>query len=255
MRLADFKALTFDCYGTLIDWESGILEVLRPWAARHGVAAHDAELLAAFAEAESACQHAAPRALYRDILRAAHCRIAQRWGKPHDPAEADALACSVGDWPAFADTVAALERLKTWHKLVVVSNIDRASFARTQQKLRVDFDAVITAEEVGAYKPDARMFGRALEVLSRWDVHPNEVLHVAQSLFHDHVPAKALGLKTVWVDRRQGQPGWGATPPPAEEVRPDLVVGSLAELVALEEQERRSGQSKAGATWRALGEG
>lgn len=238
LRLPNFKALTFDCYGTLIDWESGILEVLRPWAARHGLAPNDAELLDAFAEAETACQQATPQALYPDILRAVHARIAARWGKPLPADEAKLLAESVGSWPAFADTVPALERLQRWHRLVIVSNIDRGSFARTQEKLGVLWDAVITAEEVGAYKPDVRMFRRALEVVAQWDIRPDQVLHVAQSLYHDHIPAKALGLKTVWVNRRRGSAGWGATPPPAENVAPDVVVETLAELVKLEEQQR-----------------
>jgi len=239
VRLSSFRVLTFDCYGTLIDWESGILAVLRPWAARAGLAASADQLLDAFAAAEASCQNSDPRALYPQILRAAHARIAARWGKPADPAAAGALAESVGDWPAFSDTLAALAQLRSWHKLVVVSNIDRASFARTQKKLGVAFDAVVTAEEVGAYKPDVRMFHRALEVAAQWGARPADVLHVAQSLFHDHVPAKALGLKTVWVNRRQGRSGWGATPPPAENVTPDIVVRDLAELVAREARERR----------------
>ena len=240
LRLGEFKVLTFDCYGTLIDWETGILGVLRLWAVRHGVAASDEELLAAFAEAESACERATPGALYRQILRAAHARIAARWGITGSTKEAAALAESVGDWPAFADTVAALERLKARHKLVIVSNVDRVLFARTNETLKVALDAVITAEEVGAYKPDVRMFRRALGVLAQWGIEPGEVLHVAQSLYHDHVPAKALGLKTVWVNRRQGRPGWGATPPPPEDVQPDIVVATLAALVELEEHERQA---------------
>ncbi len=245
MRISDFKALTFDCYGTLIDWEAGILDVLRPWAARHGIHASDDDLLGAFAAAETACQQATPHAKYPEILRAVHARIAQHWGIASDAKQTDALADSVGTWPPFADTVAALKRLKQWHKLVVVSNIDRASFARTQQILKVPFDAVVTAEEVGFYKPDVSMFRRALEVIAQWHIQPSEVLHVAQSLYHDHVPAKSMGLKTVWVNRRRGAPGWGATPPPAQKVEPDLEIRSLAELVELEEQQRGETRSHA----------
>ncbi len=238
MKLSGFKALTFDCYGTLIDWETGILSALRPWAARHDITSTDDALLEVYAQAESACEQTTPKAVYREILRATHGRIAARWGKPNDPQAADALAESVGDWPPFADTAAALERLKQWHRLVIVSNVDRASFARTQEKLRVPFDAVVTAEDVGAYKPDLRMFHRALEVVAQWGIRPAEVLHVAESLYHDHVPAKALGLKTVWVHRRQGRSGSGATRPPSVEVRPDLEVATLAELIELEHRER-----------------
>jgi len=234
VNLANFKTLTFDCYGTLVDWEAGILGVLRPWAGRAGIVAGDEELLAAFADAETRVQQAMPRALYPDVLRGVHARIAAHWGKLADASDADALAESVGDWPAFADSPAALARLKRHHKLVIVSNIDRASFARSQKKLGVEFDAVVTAEEVGAYKPDLRMFRRALEVVGAWGVTPRQVLHVAQSLYHDHVPAKALGLATVWVNRRSGRSGGGAAPAPSTPVQPDLEVASLAALAALE---------------------
>ncbi len=238
MRLCDFRALSFDCYGTLIDWERGILAILRPWAAREGVAASDEELLDAFARAETLCQRESPRRLYPDILRAVHARIAERWGKASRAQDADALANSIGDWPAFPDTAASLAQLERWHRLVVVSNVDRASFARTQEQLGVKFDAVVTAEEVGAYKPDAAMFRRALEVVAGWGIARREVLHVAQSLYHDHAPAKALGLATVWVHRRRGKAGWGATPAPASAAQPDWEVGDLAELAALEAHER-----------------
>ncbi len=230
MRLADFRVLTFDCYGTLVDWESGILGVLRPWAARSGITADDAQLLAAFGEAESAAEHARPGALYPEILRAAHAGIALSLGVKADDASADALARSVGDWPVFPDTPAALVRLQRRHKLMVVSNVDRASFARTHAKLGVTLDAVVTAEEVGAYKPDPRMFQRALEIAAGWGVTPQQVLHVGQSLYHDHMPAKRLGLSTVWVRRPSPRGSLGATRDPGEPVQPDLIVRSLAEL-------------------------
>ncbi len=232
--------LTFDCYGTLIDWESGILEVLRPWARRRGVKASDEELLSAFAQVESVCQQEMPQARYPEILGVVQARIGERFQGAVDPADAAALADSVRNWRPFSDTVDALARLRSWHKLVVVSNIDRVSFAHTQQELSVPFDSVVTAEEAGAYKPDVKMFHRALAVVAQWSIRPGEVLHVAQSLFHDHQPAKMLGLKTVWVNRRRGRAGWGATPLPATDVMPDLEVGSLAELVALENQQRQA---------------
>jgi 2-haloacid dehalogenase len=119
----------------------------------------------------------------------------------------------------------------------VVSNVDRASFARTQAKLGMQMDAVVTAEEVGAYKPDLRMFVRTLEVAGQWGASKNQVLHVAQSLYHDHVPAKKLGLTTVWVRRPSAAGELGATRDPGESVKPDLIVSSLAELADLEEQE------------------
>lgn len=230
MRLGDFRVLTFDCYGTLIDWETGILTVLRPWAASAGIAADETQLLASFGEAESAAEHARPGALYPDILRATLAGIAVQLGVKADAASADALGRSVGDWPAFPDSPEALRRLQRHAKLVIVSNVDRASFARSQPKLGVTFDAVVTAEEVGAYKPDLRMFHRALEVAAGWGVTPKQVLHVGQSLYHDHVPAKQLGLASVWVRRPSPRAGLGATRDPGMPVQPDLIVTSLAEL-------------------------
>jgi 2-haloacid dehalogenase len=237
MRIGSFRVLTFDCYGTLVDWEAGILGVLGPWAASAGLRVDDAKLLAAFGEAESEAEHARPGAAYPEILRATHAGIARRLGASEDAATADALGRSVGDWPVFADTPDALRRLQRQHKLMVVSNVDRASFSRTHPKLGVSMDAVVTAEEVGAYKPDLRMFRRALEVAAQWGAGPGEVLHVGQSLYHDHAPAKKLGLATVWVRRASVAGKLGATRDPGEVVQPDLVVSSMRELADLEERE------------------
>jgi 2-haloalkanoic acid dehalogenase type II len=234
LRLSEFKALTFDCYGTLIDWERGLLDVLRPWAERHRVDVNDERLLEEFAHAEAACERATPTALYPDILRAVHRRIAKRLGVPASDSDADWLAESVGNWPPFDDTVAALQQLKKTHKLAIISNVDRQSFAETNRLLQVEFDAIITAEDVGAYKPDPRVFLRAFGVLAGMGVQRNEILHVAQSLYHDHVPAQALGLTTVWVDRRRGRSGSGATAAVDTQVNLDLVVPHLAELTALD---------------------
>lgn len=233
MTIRDFKALTFDCYGTLIDWETGLLAVLRPWAARHDRRVSDERLLEAFGKAEAAVERESPQMRYTDILRSVQARIAVAFGVPTIEAEAEALAQSVGDWPVFPDTAAALRELKQRHRLVIVSNVDHAAFARTNAKLGVAFDAIVTAEDVGAYKPDRRMFESAVSVLAGMGIRPSEILHVAQSLYHDHVPAKALGLTTVWVDRRGEKSGWGATVPPSAAVKPDLVVRTLAELAAL----------------------
>jgi putative hydrolase of the HAD superfamily len=233
----EFDLLTFDCYGTLVDWEAGILDVLKPWASANAVAASPEKLLTAFGTAESAVEHERPQALYRDVLREAMGRIAASFGKTARMEEREALGRSVGDWPVFADTVEALRTLKNWHKLMVVSNVDRESFARTAPKLGVALDGIVSAEEVGAYKPDRRMFDRALAVARDWGIPPQRILHVAQSLFHDIEPAKSLGLHTVWVDRRRGRPG-GATPKASGDDVPDLRVTSLGDLVALERGRR-----------------
>ncbi|HKY31280.1 MAG TPA: HAD-IA family hydrolase [Candidatus Polarisedimenticolia bacterium] len=228
--LREARAFTFDCYGTLVDWERGLLDELRPWAAPSR--ATDEQLLAAFAAAESSCEQESPSSPYPDILRAAHGRIARSLGLPPDHLAAEALARSVGSWPPFADAPAALAALGRRARLVVVSNVDRRSFEATQRALGARFDAVVTAEEVGAYKPDRRMFDRALAVLAGMGIAPFETIHVAQSLYHDHAPAIALGLRTVWVDRRAGRQG-GATPAPPAGIRPTWTVGSLAELAGM----------------------
>ena len=200
-RLSDFTTLTFDCYGTLIDWERGMLAELGPWRARHGLTATDADLLAAFAEAETRCEAETPTALYPSILARTHVRMAQHFGAPADQEEADRFGASVGRWPAFADTPGALAYLKRHYRLVVVSNVDRASFAMTREHLGVTFDRVITAEEVGSYKPHPGNFLYALrELRDAFGVEPEEVLHTAQEGFgylsHDLLVYVASQLKT-----------------------------------------------------------
>lgn len=235
--ITDFTTLSFDCYGTLIDWERGILNELRPWADSHGILATDDGLLEAFGEAESQAEREMPACVYPRILEEALRRLASRWSVAAKPGEARRFGASVGHWPAFADSPAALAYLKQHYRLVVISNVDHASFAKSRERLGVKFDRVITAEDVGSYKPDARTFRYALDDIRRTlSVAPHQVLHTAQSLFHDIVPAKALGLKTMWINRRKGAAGWGATPAPAalgDAARPDFEVASLAELVEL----------------------
>jgi len=241
VKFDDFRVLTFDCYGTLIDWETGILAVLRPWMKRAGISVSDAEILGAFGEAESAAERDLPTAIYPEILRATHARMAKHFGVRSDSAAADLLGKSVGDWPAFADTPDALKRLQRRFKLIVVSNVDRESFARTQKRLGITFDAVVTAEEVGAYKPDAKVFLRAMEVAKTFGADREDILHVAQSLYHDHVPAKSFGLKTVWVRRPSKAGEFGATKNPGVDVEPDLVVTSMKELAdVIEGRKERS---------------
>ena len=225
MDLSSFKALTFDCYGTLIDWERGIWESISPILASHGLDRSREDVLADFAALEHEAEIDRPGDLYPDILAAVYSDLAGQYGMPVVPDEAAAFAGSVGDWPVFDDTAAALVYLKTHFKLVIISNVDRASFALSNKKLGVDFDAVITAQDVGAYKPSEKNFEFALARLEAMGVARSDVLHVAQSLFHDILPAKGLGLATIWVDRRDGRPG-GATP----SARPDCRVTSLGEV-------------------------
>jgi len=230
--LSQILGLSFDCYGTLIDWESGLLGVLIPWAQRNGLTTDAETLLGVFSAAESDAETVSPGSPYRSILRDVMRRIAERLGAAATEDDGRRLAESVGEWPAFEDTAAALDRLQRRCALVIVSNIDRVSFAGTQTTLGVAFDAVVTADEVGAYKPDARMFEAAEDAFAALGVARGEHLHVAQSLYHDITPAAARGWRTCWVDRRSGRPG-GATPAVSREVKPDLMVRTLAELADL----------------------
>ncbi len=223
------RVLSFDCYGTLIDWETGLLRAFAPWRERTGVAAADEELLAAFGRAESRREQASPGAPYPRILESVLEDLSGAFGAPALPAECRAFGASVGDWPPFPDSGPALTRLGERFRLVILSNVDRASFQRSEAALGLRFDAVYTAEEIGSYKPDPANFRYLLEAEAREGFAAGDLLHVAQSLYHDHGPAKALGLRTAWVDRR-GARGGGAAPEPTGAVEPDLVVPDLASL-------------------------
>jgi 2-haloacid dehalogenase len=227
VNYGSFKALTFDCYGTLIDWESGILAALRPLAAKQAPALGDNAVLAAFGEAESAIESAQPKLLYPDVLRATQRALAVRFGAAPNPADEDSVAVSIRDWPAFPDSPSALAYLKRHYRLAIVSNVDRASFAHSNKRLGVEFDSIVTAQDVGSYKPNPAHFHEVFKRLGTLGIARREILHVAQSLFHDHVPAKALGMTTVWINRRAGKEGWGATKPPPTEVRPDAESPSM----------------------------
>jgi 2-haloacid dehalogenase len=228
LDLTQYKALSFDCYGTLIDWETGIAAVLAPWAREQGLDLSDEELLLAYADNEAAVESENPSALYPEVLATAFRRAGETLGAPVSEAWARRLGDSVPDWPAFPDSAEALARLRRHYKLIILSNVHRAGFAASNQQLRGDFAAIITAEDVGGYKPAENHF-RALDAtLPRLGVDRRGLLHVAQSLFHDHVPAKREGLPSVWINRRHDRPGRGATPEPAEEWGFDLEFTSMA---------------------------
>lgn len=222
-----FTTLSFDCYGTLIDWETGILRVLEPMLARHAVHVDPRTLLEAFARLESAAE-AGPYVSYATVLEHVTRGLGDQYGFVPDDGEARALAASIGDWPPFPDTGAALRALASRYRLAILSNIDDDLFEKTARRLGVDFAWVITAAQVKSYKPGTAHFTTALE---RFGVGPEKVLHAAQSLFHDVAPARALGIATVWVNRRRGLAGAGATPPSG--ARPDLEVPDLATLARL----------------------
>jgi 2-haloacid dehalogenase len=240
----DFTTLTFDCYGTLIDWERGILAELRPWVDRQGRQdLDDNVLLETFGSTEAACEAETPGMLYPQILEEAHRRLARTWGIRSTGDEVANFGRSVDRWPAFDDSAAALQYLKRHYKLVIISNVDRASFCRSNEKFGVEFDRVITAQDVGSYKPNIRNFEYALADLKEsLGVGKDEILHTAQSVFHDVVPAKSAGLRTLWINRRKDIGGWGATPAPdieGDAARPDLEVSSMADFVALHQGQLR----------------
>ena len=229
-EFAGFRALSFDCYGTLIDWETGIANELQPWAAGHGIAASRDDLLDVFAAGETLVQQATPGLLYPDVLAETMRFLDRRYRVVSTTEEVTAFGGSVERWPAFPDSASALARLHERYLLVILSNIDRRSFGASMTRLGVEFDLIVTAQDVGAYKPSAASFPALFDALTTIDVSRGDLLHVAQSLYHDHEPAKAAGLPTVWIDRRHGHPGFGATPAPANDVRPDWRFTSMHEF-------------------------
>jgi 2-haloacid dehalogenase len=214
VELSDFEALSFDCYGTLIDWETGIANVLSAWASEVGLDVDKERLLTTYAPCESRVQRDRPTALYPEVLAEAFRQTGTEFGQAVDDEWAARFGASVPDWPAFPDSSDALARLAERYKLIIVSNVDRTSFAGSNARLGVEFDAIITAEDVGAYKPSLNHFERLDQVVAELGVPRERLLHVAQSLFHDHGPAKQVGLPSAWINRRQAEPGWGATPQP-----------------------------------------
>jgi 2-haloacid dehalogenase len=223
----DFDVLTFDCYGTLIDWEAGLLAAFKAPLAAHGIAEADEDVLGAFARHEAEVEAGLYRP-YREVLAAVLTAMLAHFGQVPTPEEIATFGGSVADWPAFPDSGAALARLHSRFKLGVITNCDDDLFAASEARLGITFDWVVTAQQARRYKPNPRGFELAFE---RIGLPPSRILHVAQSLFHDHVTAKRLGLSTVWVDRRADRPGSGATPP--AEAKPDLTVPDMATLAAL----------------------
>ena len=216
----DFDVLTFDCYGTLIDWESGLVAATR-FQLGDAVAGHsDEDLIAAFAAVEHEAE--VPYKTYREVLALSLRGMGARLGFAVSDAEAAGFGASVGQWPAFPDSAEALRRLQERFKLAVITNCDDDLFAQSERRLGVGFDYVITAQQAGSYKPDQANFLLAFE---RIEEPPERILHVAQSLFHDHVPAKALGMTSVWIDRRQGRGGGASMDADAH---PDATFPSMA---------------------------
>lgn len=227
LNFNDFDVLTFDCYGTLIDWESGLLEAFRPVLANHGINITTKKLLELYGELESDAERG-EYLEYKKVLQTVLERFGSRFRLTPTQIELQHFSESVKDWPAFPDSPLALQTLKKKYKLAVISNIDDDQFAHSEKRLQVEFDWVITAEQVRSYKPSLNNFRLALERIGQ----PKEkILHVAQSLFHDIAPAKSLALSTVWVNRRHDKEGFGATPP--AEAQPDIEIPDLQTLAKL----------------------
>lgn len=222
-----FRVVSFDCYGTLVDWESGILSALKVVLASRGLFPAEGEILARYAEFEADVESTA-HVPYRQVLREVVRRFGAAYGFSPDVEEQECLDRTLPHWRPFDDTVDALRRLQKRFKLAVLSNVDDDLFARTSAKLGVAFDHVVTAEQVGAYKPSPAMFAALIE---RTTGDPGTILHVAQSIFHDVVPGKAAGLTTVWVRRRSARTDFGATP--AVAAQPDMQVPDLNALATL----------------------
>ncbi len=227
LNFRDFDVLTFDCYGTLIDWETGIFSAVKPILASRGKSIPDAQLLELYGDfevqAESGEYHS-----YRDVLQSVVNNLAKRLAFTPTLDELHSLANSIPQWHPWPDTVGALKKLKNRYRLAIISNIDDDLFQSTRRLLQVTFEPVITAEQARCYKPSLEIFRLALEKVG---VAPNRVLHIGQSIYHDVLPAQSLGLATVWVNRPSARTGVGAVK--RADGKPDLEVTSLEKLAQL----------------------
>ena len=231
MQLSTFKALTFDVYGTLIDWESGMVEGLAPLTRQVSQNLSRDAILEAHAYHESTTQRQTPGKLYSELLPVVYRRLAEEWGVAVTWDECVTYGQSVRNWPAFPDSAEALQYLKQHYKLVVLSNVDNASFAGSNEKLGVAFDAVYTAEDVGSYKPAMQNFDYMLANLARMNIGKDDILHTAESMFHDHGPANRAGLSNCWIYRRHDKEGFGATMNPGGMPSYDIRFNSMADMV------------------------
>ena len=220
-----FEWLSFDCYGTLVDWESGICDAVSNVLTRHGVHSSMPEILAMFSEIEPKVQARPGYSRYRDVLHEVMQSIGTKLSLAFSDDELDSLAESLPNWPIFPDVAGALQTLKERYKLAVISNVDDDLFASTAKALNVDFDLVVTAQQAQNYKPDLHNFNVAL---TRMKVGKQNWLHIAESLYHDIAPANRLGIASVWVNR----PDRGGGTRPTDAV-PDVVVPDLAALTEI----------------------
>jgi len=237
VKLTDFQALTFDVYGTLIDWETGMVNNLRPLSDRAGSRIGRNEILEAHARHESTQQRYTPARNYQELLATVYRRLAEEWDLGVSWDECLAYGRSVRNWPAFADAAESLAFLKQHYKLVLLSNVDNESLTHSCEKLGVEFDAVYTAEDIGSYKPADRNFEYLLEKIGDIGVTRDGILHTAESMFHDHEPANRHGLANCHIYRRHDQKGFGATMKPAASPKVTFRFNSMSELAQAVAQE------------------
>ncbi len=237
MKLSDFKALTFDVYGTLIDWESGMVDALKPLTDKVSRTLTRDDVLEAHAYYESTTQRWTPGKRYSELLPVVYRRLAEEWGVDVTWEECVAYGLSVRQWPAFDDSREALTYLKRHFKLVVLTNTDNLSFSGSNARLGVAFDGVYTAEDIGSYKPDDRNFEYMIEMLARQGVQKHEILHTAESMFHDHAPANKHGLANCWIYRRHDKAGFGATMDPGEMPKVDFQFNSMMDMARAHQAE------------------
>ena len=230
MALRDFKIFTFDVMGTLIDFEAGVVSYVRSVAERNGVRVDEEAILQSFGNAEAAEHERTPGAPFINMLAPIYRSIAAEFGLPASEADAEGLRLSIPQWPAFPDSVESLKRLRQRFRLVAVTNSDNWALLHFARTLGEPFDDAVTAEDVGACKPDPQVFAYVRGRQSHLNYRLEDYLHVAQSQYHDIGVAKRLGYKVCWIERRRGKPGFGGSPAPTEVTTPDYHFGSLAEL-------------------------
>ncbi|MBK9735481.1 MAG: HAD-IA family hydrolase [Saprospiraceae bacterium] len=227
IRIQDKKVLTFDCYGTLIDWETGMLKTIRPILDNQRSTVTDEDILYHFGNIEHIIEGKFPNMIYSEVLKNVLTEISKILQFKVTIEEIDQFGSSNKQWLPFPDTVEALKKLSKYFKLVIVSNIDNESISETKKHLGAPFYRTYTAQEMKAYKPDIKVFNYVFDHLLPENIHKNEILHVAESLYHDHIPAAQLDLDSVWINRRFDKPGSGATPEVASKHIPLLSFNSL----------------------------